>query len=71
MEEYLATMSEILDVESVELSDHLTSFETWDSLTNLALIAHFSSEYNISLSAEEIENAETIQGLKELIDSRR
>ncbi len=70
MEKFLTTMKELLDVQNLEMTDFLTSFDNWDSLTNLAVIAFCSSEYNISLSAEEIEKSQTIQGLKELIESR-
>ena len=70
MDKYLTTMSELLEVESFEMNDDLTSFEYWDSLTNLAVLAFCSSEYGITLSAEEVENAKTIGGLKELIESK-
>ena len=70
MDKYLTTMSELLEVESFEMNDDLTSFEYWDSLTNLAVLAFCSSEYGITLSAEEVENAKTIGGLKKLIESK-
>ena len=70
MENYLTTMMELLEVESLEMEDFLSSFDTWDSLTNLSVLAYCSSEYGISLSAEEVENSQTIKGLKELIESK-
>lgn len=70
MENFVSGICEILEVDSVELSDELESFDIWDSLTNLAVLAFCSSEYGISLSAEEIEDAITIGGLKTLIESR-
>lgn len=70
MEDFLTLIAEILEEESVELSDELQSFEVWDSLTILSIIAICDEEYNASLSAEEIENSDTILGLRELIESK-
>ena len=70
MENYISSISEILEVESVELTDELESFEVWDSLTVLSIIAFCDSDYNVALSADEIDNSGTIQGLKDLIESK-
>ena len=70
MDKYISGISEILEVESVELSDELNSFEAWDSLAVLSIIAFCDSEYSVALSAEEINNSGTILGLKELIESK-
>ena len=70
MENYLSLISEILEVETVELSDELDSFEAWDSLAVLSIIAFCDSEYSVALSAEEIKNSDTILGLKELIEGK-
>ncbi len=71
MEDFLSLIAEILEVETAELSDELQSFEVWDSLTILSIIAICDEEYNVSLSAEEIENSDTILGLRELIESKK
>ena len=70
MDNYISGISEILEVETVELSDELDSFEAWDSLAVLSIIAFCDSEYSVALSAEEIKNSDTILGLKELIESK-
>jgi acyl carrier protein len=70
MENYIESIAELLEEETVELSDNLNSFDAWDSLTVLSIIAFCDSEYNVQLSAEEIENSDTILGLKELIESK-
>ncbi len=70
MENFIEAISEILEEETVELSDELESFEAWDSLTVLSIIAFCDSEYNAPLSAEEIESSVTILGLRELIESK-
>lgn len=70
MENFEASISELLEVESVAINDHLSSFDSWDSLTILSIIAYCLEEFNVSLSSEEIEDAITIKGLQELIKSK-
>ena len=70
MEGYLEAIAEILEVDSVELTDELNSFEAWDSLTVLSIIAFCDSDYNVALTAEEIDDSGTISRLKELIESK-
>jgi len=70
MENFESLISEALEVDSVNMTDELISFDSWDSLTILSIIAVVSEEYNVELGKEEIENSKTIGGLKELIDSR-
>lgn len=70
MEQLISKMREILEVDTIEINDSLSSFDGWDSLTILMVIEFCSSEYGISLSADEIQNSKTIKGLKELIDSK-
>ena len=70
MEEFLTLIAEILEEESVQPNDQLSSFDAWDSLTILSIIALCDSEFNAQLSAEEVENSETILALRELIESK-
>lgn len=70
MENFESSIAEILEVDSIDLNDELESFDNWDSLTILSIIAFCDSEYNVTLSAEEINNSETVNGLKELIKSK-
>ena len=70
MENFEASIAELLEEESVELSDELDSFDAWDSLTVLSIIAFCDSEYNVPLSAQEINDSKTIEGLKSLIEDK-
>ena len=70
MENFESTISEILEVDNIEMNDELESFDAWDSLTILSIIAFCDSEYNVQLNKDEIENSETVNGLKELIKSK-
>lgn len=64
-------MAEMLEVDSVTLEDELASFDVWDSLTILSIIAYCDSEYRVALSADEINDSNTVGGLKELVNSKR
>ena len=70
MENFESAISEILEVDSVEMNDDLESFDEWDSLTILSIIALCDSEYSVELTKDEIENSKTIRGLKELVKSK-
>jgi acyl carrier protein len=70
MEKFIENITELLEEDSVNLSDQLTSFEAWDSLTILSIIAYTDEEYSISLSADEINSAKTIEGLFNLIQTK-
>jgi acyl carrier protein len=70
MENFQPLITEVLEVDTVEMSDELISFDSWDSLTILSIIAIVSDEFNVELTREEIENSKTIKGLEELIESR-
>lgn len=70
MENFESSIAEILEVDTIELNDELDSFDAWDSLTILSIIAFCDSEYSVELTREEIENSITINGLMELIKSK-
>lgn len=71
MEKYLEQMAELMEEDSVNPSDEITSFEAWDSLTSLSIIALADDEYGITLSANDILEAKTIEGLYNLIQTKK
>ena len=70
MENFKLKITELLEVENVELNDELESFECWDSLTILSIIAMADETYKVELLADDVKNSLTIGGLQELIKSR-
>lgn len=70
MNNYLEQIAELLEEDAVKVSDELKSFEAWDSLTILSIIAFADENYKVTLNAKEINEAKTVGGLKELIDSK-
>lgn len=71
MENYLKQMAELLEVDAVNETDELKSFDAWDSLTILSIIAMANESYGVVLNAAEINDAQTIAGLKSLIESKK
>jgi acyl carrier protein len=71
MEIFLNQMAELLEVESVNLQDEITSFDAWDSLTSLSIIALADDVYSVSISAQDILNAKTIESLYQFIQSKK
>lgn len=71
MENFLNQMTELLEVDSVNPQDEITSFDAWDSLTSLSIIALADDEYSITITAKDILNAKTIEGLYQLILSKK
>ena len=70
MEQFLEQIAELLEEDAVKASDELKSFEAWDSLTILSIIAFADENYKVTLNAKEINESKTIGGLKELIDMK-
>ena len=64
-------MAELLEVDSVNAQDEITSFEAWDSLTSLSIIAIIDDEFSVTISAQDILNSNTIEGLYKLILSKK
>lgn len=70
MNNFKTEIAELLEVDNVELNEELSSFECWDSLTILSIIAFAGENYNVTLSAAEISKSNTVGGLEELIKSK-
>lgn len=62
-EQLLNKIAEILEVDSVSTQDALSSFEEWDSLTGLSIIAMVYGDYSKNLSYEQLKNFSTIGDL--------
>lgn len=63
-------MAELLEVEVVEDNNVLESFECWDSLTLLSILAIADETYKVELTAQEVLSSGTIGGLENLIKSK-
>lgn len=62
-EELLNKIAEILEVDEISTLDHLNSFDEWDSLTGLSIIALVDSDYNKSLTNDQLKEFVTVEDL--------
>lgn len=71
MENFEKDMCEILEVDSFNLSDELSSFDAWDSLTVLSIISYCDTSYGINISADTINECVTLNDLQNLISAKK
>jgi acyl carrier protein len=60
VEHFVAIIKEALELEHVELNDFLDSYDTWDSLGRLSLIALIDEHFDIQISDKEFNEFETV-----------
>ena len=72
-EEFLELFKETLDIEDkdVSMSDHFRTFEEWDSIANLSLIAMIDAEYEVIIENSVFKNIETLQELWDKIQEKK
>ena len=71
MDEFLVEMAEILEADEVGASDELDSFESWDSLAALSVVAMADEKFGVTLSAQDLKGAGTVEGLYRLIMAKK
>lgn len=70
MESFKSKIAALLEVEEVKESDELSSFEWFDSLTILSIIALAGEEFKVFLTADDVKNSGTVGGLIDTIKTR-
>lgn len=71
MDEFLSEMAEILEEDSVSPDVELKSFESWDSLAVLSVAALADAQFGVNISAQEINEAETVEQLYQRIVAKK
>lgn len=64
-------LAEILEVDQVNASDALESFDTWDSLTRLSIMAMLDSSFGVNLASSDFKAMQTIGDLVGAVEARR
>jgi len=67
MDEFLKQIAVILEVESVNTSDELSSFPQLDSMGVLSVIAMLDARYGVNLSTTDIGRLNTVGELWKLV----
>ena len=71
MEEWVNKLSEIWEVEDLDITKKFTDYDEWDSLTSLSVLALLSSDYNMSMSFKELASFESIEAFCKKVVSRQ
>lgn len=61
MEELIAKLSEILEVEELDIKKKFTDYEEFDSLAALTILATLDSDYNKTMKASDIRGYASIE----------
>ncbi|AFU68473.1 acyl carrier protein AcpP [Psychroflexus torquis ATCC 700755] len=71
-EKFLNAFKEALEIEEdkVEMSDVMSDFDTWDSMSRLSLIALLDEHFEIEISDDEFENMTTVQDLYDKVQTK-
>lgn len=72
-ENFLKLFKETLDIEDreINLSDDFRSYDEWDSIGNLSIIAMIDEEYGIVIEGPHFKNLKTLQDLWDEIEKRK
>lgn len=71
MEELIAKLADILEVDVLDITKKFADYEEWDSLTGLTLLAMLDSDYNISMRGKEVEAFDSIEDFCKEVLSRQ
>lgn len=71
METLVTKLSEILEVEILDLNLKFSDLPEWDSLTRLTLLAMLDSDYNLNLTDVELVKFENIKEFCEYINENK
>ena len=61
MEKLSSKLSEIFEVENIDINLKFSDLEEWDSLTRLTLLAMLDSDYNINITDSDLFKFENIK----------
>lgn len=71
MDEFLSEMAEILEEDTVSPDAELANFESWDSLAVLSVAALADAQFGVNMSAQDINDAKTVEQLYERIIAKK
>lgn len=61
MEELIDRITEILEVDDLDITKKFTDYDEWDSLTSLSILAMLNSDYNMSMTFKDLSSFESIK----------
>jgi acyl carrier protein len=61
MEELIAKLTEILEVDELDATKKFTDYDEWDSLCSLSILAMLDSDYHKTMKAADIRGFASIE----------
>ncbi len=72
MEELIVKLSELLEVEDLDLSRKFSDYDEWDSLALLSVLAMLDSEYGVSMNGARLKEFANIEDFcKAVLDTAK
>ena len=71
MEVLVEKLTEILEVEELDVTKKFTDYDEWDSLSALSVIAMLDSDYNTTMKGNELTEFESIEAFCKEVISRQ
>ena len=71
MEELIEKLTEILEVEELDVTKKFTDYEEWDSLSALSVLAMLDSDFHTSMKAVEVTSFDSIEAFCKEVLSRK
>ena len=70
MDEIVAKLADILEVEELDVKQKFSDYEEWDSLATLSVLAMLDSDYHTSMKAADIAAFDSIEAFCKEVLSR-
>ena len=71
MEELIAQLAEILEIDELDITKKFTDYDEWDSLAGLSILALLDSDYNTTMTGKEVAAFESIEAFCKEVLSRQ
>lgn len=71
MEELIAQLADILEVDDLDITKKFTDYDEWDSLAGLSILALLDSDYNTTMTGKEVAAFESIEAFCKEVLSRQ
>lgn len=70
-ENFIDLLKEVFEIDEVKFEDTFRDYDTWDSLTNISLIAMLDDEYEVIIDTKDFSNIITVRELHEEVIKRK
>ena len=70
MEELIAQLADILEVDNLDITKKFSDYDEWDSLAGLSILALLDSDYNTTMTGKEVAAFDSIEAFCKEVLSR-